>query len=93
MSRTTILVLAVIVLFLVGVGLALYHLNDAGEREVVNQYRGAAFSFTYPLGLEIEENSNGAIAIGSTTASGFDSAVNLTIVTPGEIETQSTVAS
>lgn len=86
MSRTTALFILLAVIFLGGVALALYHLSDVREREVVNQYRGSAFSFTYPLGLEIEEYSDGVISIGSTTSEGFRSSVNLTVFTPGEVE-------
>jgi len=82
MSRTTILVIVAAILFLIAVAVALNHLGDEGKREVVNQYRGSMFSFTYPLGLDIEEYPNGSLALGSTTAAGFDSAVQLTVVNP-----------
>ena len=93
MSRTSILILGIAALFLIGVAFSLYHLRDAGKREVVNQYRSEAFSFTYPLGLEIEESSDGTIAIGSTTPGGFDSAVDLTSMTPGEVVAEGEVVS
>ena len=82
MSRTTIIILVIGLVFLIGVGVAMYRLNDAGKREVVNQYRGSQFSITYPLELELEEYANGSLSIGSTTTEGFRPAVELTIATP-----------
>lgn len=82
MSKTTILITVLAILFLIAVAVALQHLGTAGKREVVNRYNGSEFSFTYPLGLELEEYGNGSIAIGSTTQNGFSSAVDLTVVQP-----------
>lgn len=79
MSKTTILTILAAVVFLVAVGLALFQLRDAGDREVVNRYLGSAFSFTYPLGYDIAEYPNGSIAIGTPTADGIEPAVDLTV--------------
>ena len=86
MSRTYILVAVAALLFLIAVVVALYQLGDAGSQEVVNRYRGSQFSFTYPLGLDIEEYPNGSLAIGSTTPTGFASAVDLALLTPASAD-------
>jgi hypothetical protein len=80
MSKTTILVIAVILIFIAAVVYALFHLGEVNKREVVNRYYGSEFSFTYPLGYELEEYDNGSISIGSTTQNGFVSVVDLTIM-------------
>lgn len=82
MSKTTILITVLAIVFLVAVAVALQHLGTAGTREVVNRYHGSEFSFTYPLELELEEYTNDSFSIGSTTQNGFSSAIDLTLVTP-----------
>ena len=80
MSKTTILVIAVILIFIAAGIYALFHLDEVNKQEVVNRYHGSAFSFTYPLGYELEEYNNGSLSIGSTTQNGFISAVDLTVM-------------
>ncbi|HYF28771.1 MAG TPA: hypothetical protein VEA36_00185 [Candidatus Paceibacterota bacterium] len=84
MNRSKLLLGGLVLLFLIGVAVALSQLGDAGNREVVNQYRSAVFGITYPLGLEIEEYPNGSLSIGAPATGGFDSAVDLTVVTPAD---------
>lgn len=77
MSKTTILVIAVILIFIAGVVYALFHLGEVNKQEVVNRYYGSEFSFTYPLGYELLEDGNEILSIGSMGQDGFAPLVNL----------------
>jgi hypothetical protein len=80
MSKTTILVIVLAFVFVVAVVYALFHLGEVNKREVVNRYYGSEFSFTYPLGYELEEDAGDTLSIGSTTQSGFASVIDFTRV-------------
>lgn len=86
MSKTTILVTVLALVFIAAVAYALLHLGEVNKREVVNRYYDSEFSFTYPLGYELEESSNEKLSIGSTTQGGFSSVVELTRL-PVPVET------
>lgn len=78
MSKTTILVTALALIFIAAVAYALFHLGEVNKREVVNRYYGSEFSFTYPLGYELQEDANDRLSVGSTTQSGFVSVIDMT---------------
>lgn len=88
MSKTTILVIAVILIFIAGVVYALFRLGEVNKQEVVNRYYGSEFSFTYPLGYELLEDGNEILSIGSTGQDGFAPIVNLSrlpLATEGDV--------
>ncbi|HEX2792616.1 MAG TPA: hypothetical protein VHO23_02780 [Candidatus Paceibacterota bacterium] len=80
LSRNTIIVLSILVLFLIGAAIALVRLGYLGEREAVTEYRSSEYAFSYPVKYDLKEYRDGSTAIGIGSGDGFDSTVAVSVV-------------